>query len=521
MQVNYDIAIVGYGPVGQVLASLLGKAGYRVGVFERQDGLYPLPRIGHLDHEVMRIIQAVGDVDRFEKLSVAVPTYEWVNQHGDVLINMDWSTPEPTGWQPHYFFYQPELERVLADSVECQSNIEVHRLWEAVDLVQNAETVTLEIKPRSSGKTRRITAKYLIGADGANSFVRNRLGLEWEDLGFRAAWLVVDYRPNDPEARIDIPLAAQLCDPARPVSMFRRIGHHHCRWEFMLLPGETREEIERPERIWELLSRWVSPADGTLIRHAVYTFRSCLAPEWRQGRVILAGDSAHHMPPFLGQGMGSGLRDAINLAWKLDLVMKRAAPPSLLDTYMEERKPHVRAIIEQAVELGKVVCVSDPELAATRDAELLSGHAPAPPPFPDLQGRLFLSDGGRKGLLSGRQSPQAKIEFMGRLGRADDILGHGWTIVVSDAALARAVKENFEVSLKQLKATVVSFSADAGADIQDLDGTYQSFFREHGIVALVIRPDFQIYGAAKNPSSAVLLMDSLANAVLETLAIAA
>ncbi len=319
MEPEFDVAILGYGPVGHVAAALLGRAGHRVAVFDRQVSLYPLPRIGHLDHEVMRIVQAVGAAERFERDAYVCSTYDWFNAAGDVLIHFDWSKPEITGWHPHYLFYQPDLDEVLAASVDALPNVQVGRGWEATAITQDGDGVTLDLARRDGGDARRVKARYLLGADGANSFVRRHTGIPWEDLGFHADWLVVDYRPNDPDAEIGIPVAGQLCDPARPVSMFRRIGHKHCRWEFMLLPGETRDDIERPERIWELLSRWVTPADGTLVRHAVYTFRSGLAGTWRRDRVLLVGDAAHVMPPFLGQGMGSGFRDAINLAWKLDL----------------------------------------------------------------------------------------------------------------------------------------------------------------------------------------------------------
>ncbi len=166
-----------------------------------------------------------------------------------MLIHFDWSRPEVTGWHPHYLFYQPNLDEVLAAAVETQPNVQVSRGWEATAITQDEQGVCLQLARRGSEEAKQVSARYLIAADGANSFVRRYVNIPWIDLGFHDDWLVVDYRPHDPDAEIDIPIAAQLCDPNRPVSMFRRIGHKHCRWEFMLLPGETREEIERPERI--------------------------------------------------------------------------------------------------------------------------------------------------------------------------------------------------------------------------------------------------------------------------------
>ncbi len=510
MEPEFDVAILGYGPVGHVAAALLGRAGHHVAVFDRQLSLYPLPRIGHLDHEVMRIVQAVGEAERFERDAYVCSTYDWFNAAGDVLIHFDWSKPEITGWHPHYLFYQPDLDEALAASVDALPNVHVARGWEATEITQDGNGVTLDLARRSSGDGRRVTARYLIGADGANSFVRRHTGIPWEDLGFHADWLVVDYRPNDPNAEIDIPVAGQLCDPARPVSMFRRIGHKHCRWEFMLLPGETRDEIERPERIWELLSRWVTPADGTLVRHAVYTFRSGLAGTWRRDRVLLVGDAAHLMPPFLGQGMGSGFRDAINLAWKLDLVLAGTTGDVLLDTYEAERKPHVRAIIEQAVELGKVVCLSDPVAAAARDVALLTGDAPPPPPFPVLSGGVLHpgEDQAAAG-LAGTLGPQGRVTADGTAGRFDDVVGRGWVVLTRDAAMAGRIRSDHGPALERLGARIVLFGC-AGEAVTDSEGVYGSYFEGNGIVALVMRPDFYVYGAARTQAGALDLMEALA-----------
>lgn len=430
-----------------------------------------------------------------------------------MLIHFDWSRPEVTGWHPHYLFYQPDLDEVLAAAVETQPNVQVSRGWEATAITQDEQGVCLQLARRGSEEAKQVSARYLIAADGANSFVRRYVNIPWIDLGFHDDWLVVDYRPHDPDAEIDIPIAAQLCDPNRPVSMFRRIGHKHCRWEFMLLPGETREEIERPERIWELLSRWVKPTDGTLVRHAVYTFRSGLAEQWRQGRIFLVGDAAHLMPPFLGQGMGSGFRDAINLAWKLDLVLSGHAAETLLDSYVEERKPHVRAIIDQAVELGKVVCISDPAQAAARDAALLAGDVPPPPPFPTLTaGILFCDEGGALGCLAGELGPQGPVAWKGESGRFDDVVGRRWFIITSDPEISARISASHGKTLERLGARIIRFDLDAslGEAVIDNDGVYRRYFDEHGIVALITRPDFYIFGAARTSGEVDRLLAALA-----------
>ena len=211
-----------------------------------------------------------------------------------------------------------------------------------------------------------VRARYAVGCDGANSTVRDRIGVVPHDLGFFYDWLIVDVVLDEP--RVFDPLNVQICDPGRPTTAVSG-GPGRRRWEFMRLPHETREELNDEARAWELLAPWdVHPGNARLERHAVYTFNARYVEQWRVGRVLLAGDAAHQMPPFAGQGLCAGVRDAANLAWKLDLVLDGRAPDALLDTYGQERLPSARQAIEFSMELGKVICVPDPDEAAARDA---------------------------------------------------------------------------------------------------------------------------------------------------------
>jgi 2-polyprenyl-6-methoxyphenol hydroxylase-like FAD-dependent oxidoreductase len=219
-----------------------------------------------------------------------------------------------------------------------------------------------------------VVAGYVIGCDGANSTIRTLAGLPVHDLGFFYDWLIVDVLLDHP--RVFDPLNVQICDPGRPTTAVSG-GPGRRRWGLMRLPHETLEELNDERRAWELLAPWgVRPGNARLERHAVHTFNARYAEQWRAGQVLLAGDAAHLMPPFAGQGMCAGIRDAANLAWKLDLVIRGLAPDGLLDTYQQERLPSARLAVEFSMQLGKVTCVPDPAEAAAGDEAMAAAVGP-------------------------------------------------------------------------------------------------------------------------------------------------
>ncbi|GAA3310886.1 hypothetical protein GCM10020295_79160 [Streptomyces cinereospinus] len=352
------MAIVGFGPVGQTLALLLGRAGHDVIVLERWPSPYDLPRAAHFDHEIGRIFQAAGVGEEVRALTDPVrDDYEWRNAAGETLVRIDWSRNGLSGWPTANFFSQPQLEAVLANAVEGLATVTLRRGCEVVDL--EAGDTSVRLTANGAGDVR---ARYVIGADGANSFVRSTMATSVTDLGFFYDWLVVDVLPHD-QAEWS-PKNWQLCDPERPTTLVSG-GPGRRRWEFVRLPHENAEELNTPEAAWRLLEPWGRTPDNTTIeRHTVYTFQARWVDRWREGRLFLAGDAAHQMPPFAGQGMCSGLRDAMNLAWKLGLVLDGRADPALLDTYTSERSEHVQHAIGMSMALGQVICVLDPDAAA-------------------------------------------------------------------------------------------------------------------------------------------------------------
>lgn len=511
-EVIYDVVQIGYGPVGQVSAAALGKLGRNVAVFEKFGSLYALPRAGHVDHEIMRGLQSVGAVSKMLEDAFRCAKYGWRNQHGQTLLEIDWDYSGVSGWGSDYLIYQPYVEDALDAAVKRSPTVAVHHGWQAMEIVEHDEFVEVELAQGMfdgasytlTGERQRVRGRYLVGADGANSKVREAAGIALIDRGFKERWLVTDFRQKRPLS-FDFD-NGQICDPARPMCLFQ-LGQTHRRFEFMVMPDDEPEELTTHDGVWSLVRSWITPEDAELIRATIYTFRSANADRWRRGRTLLVGDAAHLMPPFLGQGMCSGVRDALSLVWKLDLVLRGAAHPDLLDTYMEERKPHVDNIIDQAVMLGKVSCTIDPEEARLRDEAFLSGQVPPPPPFPILESGV-LQDGGDQAsrAVRGRLGPQGRVVLGEAEGLADDILGGGWQLI-SRSDMVGAAASQTKAILGRLGVVIINFGA---GDVVDRDGVYADYLDAAGAEAILVRPDFYVFGATASRDGLDALLADLA-----------
>jgi 2-polyprenyl-6-methoxyphenol hydroxylase-like FAD-dependent oxidoreductase len=512
-----DVAIVGYGPVGQALAALLSRAGHRVVVFERFQEIYRLPRAVHLDHEIMRLLQSLGLADLLAAEMISVHDYQWFGADGEVLLRFDVDGLARSGWESDYMFFQPELETTIHRHASVPAGVTVERGWIAVGLEDAGDHVELTLHGVSeeeagqlarTGERRRVRARWLIGADGANSFVREASGITQRDLGFQERWLVVDAEPRDMGALAHLPIASQWCDPARPTTIVQS-GPRHRRWEFMLLPHEQPSDFEDPERVWALLEPWYRPQDGPLTRSTVYEFRSMVADQMRKGHVLLVGDAAHLTPPFLGQGLCSGLRDAANLAWKLDLVLRGVARERLLDTVEAERRPQNEAVIRLAIELGKVLCQLDPKAAAERDAMLRAAGPPPPLELAPLTAGLLHQPIGEPDPLAGTLSVQGVVEHAGREGRFDDVVGGGFQLIVADGDPLQALSRPERKLLDTLGATVASLDPAAPHGVRDRDGRLTAWLAEHNAHAVLVRPDFYVFGGAASARAVPELLEDL------------
>lgn len=461
MSFDCDVLIVGGGPSGVTLAVLLARRGIRVIVAEKEADIYPLPRAAHIDHECMRILQEAGVADEVMAGSRRASRYDFLNAKGDVLLRFEGAEQTGAGgWPVANMIHQPSVEAALRRALAGYENAALHSRWELTGFTDDGDGVTAQLATPEGERTVR--ARYLVGADGARSPVRKGCGIVFDDLGFEEPWLVVDVLVDD-YSRLPTE-NLQICNPVRPTTCVL-MGEGRHRWEFMIKPGETPEQVSEDAFIEQLLEPWKVQGAVRMERKAVYTFRARVAKQWRKGRVLLAGDAAHQTPPFAGQGMCAGLRDAANLAWKLTAVVQRSAPGRLLDTYQVEREPHVRATIAMAIMMGRTVCITSKWGALLRDMKLRFARAlgrlpDGPPGYPPVtHGAIVAGSPG-----AGAYFPQIMTPKGARL---DDILGTGERLI----------------ERKRL------------AELEPFTAGLHDWFDTAGVDAILLRPDRVVFGS--------------------------
>ena len=471
-----DVVIVGCGPVGAMLANLLGLQGISTLVLEREAAIYNLPRAVHFDDEVMRLVQTVGLAETVQPLVHLSPGMKFVDDTGRLLL--DWSRPlerGPQGWYASYRFHQPELERVLREGLVRWPSVSLKLRTEVFALEQEPDAVVVRYEDLSTGGLVNCRARYVVGCDGARSLVRRLIGAAMEDLGFHERWLVLDAILRRPCSHLG-EYSVQHCSRTRPATYVRGTGNRR-RWEIAVLPGEDEATITQPAKVLELLSPWVEPEDVELERVAVYTFHSAIAPRWRSGRLLVAGDSAHLTPPFLGQGMCAGMRDAGNLAWKLGRVLRGRNDDGLLNTYQTERAPHVREYVELAVRLGGLINTKAME-AALPDSVLEGGEAAR---MTSIKPRLGpgVADGWNG--LAGQLARQPVLADGTRL---DDRVGYRFAALVQPDFAADLPAD----TLGRLVEREVVVVADNAPGLQ-------TWLQAADASAILVRPDHYVLGA--------------------------
>ena len=507
----HDVVIVGYGPTGMLAAILLGRAGHRVVVLERHKTLYNLPRVGIVHDDILRIFQEIGIIERIWPATQFLPTYE-LAKHGKVLLSSDVAPYATHGWPEYISIYQPAFESELDAIAKSVPNVEVFQGQKVVELSQNNEHVEVTVEDEL-GARRLVRGRYLIGADGGNSFVRQALGVAYEDLGFDQDWLVIDAKAKKP--RPGLPMMRQFCEPEQP-GVTLAMGPQHRRWSFMIFQNEATEAALQPDSVWRRLDRpeGATQDEYELIRIASYKFQSLYAERWRIGRVFLAGDAAHQMPPFLAQGLCSGFRDSYNLAWKLDLVLRGTAPPGFLDTYMAERGPNARATIVESIRVGQHVNERDPEKVRKRDTELMALQAAKDKAKAGGKPQLiaFRVPGFTAGFISrskagmlhgaGDAFTQGKVRYREHEGRFDDIVGRGFMIISRQGDPVMALTADDCEFWRSLGGSFVRVAhgsvCEATDNVIDVENRYWKLMDEHDCDVIVKRPDNYIFGTCRS-----------------------
>jgi 3-(3-hydroxy-phenyl)propionate hydroxylase len=449
-QKTYDIIVAGCGPVGATIANLMGHRGISTLVIEPEREPYDLPRAVHVDHEIVRIFQSAGLAERL------VPTFS--TPTGSVLFGADGSIirqfqtnehGDRLGWAAGYFLYQPGMEKILRAALGTYESVEIAWGYSLESVEQDADGVVAVAV--GEGTVQNVSASYLLGCDGGRSTVRREAGIALTDLGFEEPWVVVDALVDGPvsmpeflntPADVDMQdVMFIIADPKRPTTVVPGVGRHR-RWEFMLQPGEAAEDFADGSKVRELVAPWAGGRPYEIIRSTVYRFHALLAEHWQRDRIFLLGDAAHQTPPFYGQGLCHGIRDAANLAWKLDMVLSGHASTELLLSYQPERYPQVRSVIESSVQTGRYICTLDEKAAKARDAEMSKVAARTPPESVDLIPPL--SDG----ILTrrARRSPPVGTRFIqppmvdskGRRKLLDYFTGDGFVLLARDGLAGQA-----------------------------------------------------------------------------------
>lgn len=524
-----DVAIVGCGPVGAVAANFLGQAGLRCAVVERETGAHGQPRSFSCDDEALRIYQQIGLVERLRADMVAAGRVDFTGVGGRSFAEIAFDSLDfGSGYSPLHFFHQPTLEATLREGLRRFPGVSLRLGCEVTGLGERGDAVTLEL--REGERRTRLAARYVLACDGARSAVRRLLGVRMYGARYEEPWLAVS--GHAPPEAIRVPNTRFVCDPVRP-AFVGLAPNGEVRIEFIVLPGEETAALERSERVRELIAPFVDPDRYRITRAAGYRFGQHVAERWQVGRVFLLGDAAHQMPPFMGQGLVSGLRDVANLTWKLALVIRGAADPAVLASYELERRSHTQAMIDVSVRLGYVFLSHNAVTARLRDGLLRTiqridrvrrfvrdfEFKPRP-----LIARGLVAGGARTHCEpQGTYFPQARVAGAGREAMSDDFLGPGFAIVGADLDPRAADRDGL---LRRLGARFVRVGARARAaepglvDVVDASGRLFGWFVRHRVGVAIVRPDRFVFGAAAGDRGAELVRE-LARALGTTTASAA
>lgn len=519
-----DVTIIGCGPIGALMANLLGARGIRTLVLDKETEIYQLPRAVGMDDEIRRVLQSQELDGAYKENVTTLQGMDLLRRNRRRLRRFDLcGEVEVLGHPIFTLFHQPSLEKEIRQGLTRYTDSVDLRLGEEVRSIQDhGDHLDITFANTETGSEETVRTRYVLGCDGGRSYVRKSFSLEQHDLDLHQPWVVVDVimkRPIESSG-----YAEQICDPARP-STFIPSPPPRKRWEFMVMPGDDPEQLTTPEFLNELIRPWAPPEDYDVERAAIYTFHALITKQWRTGRsgnVMLLGDAAHQMPPFLGQGMCAGIRDAFNLAWKLDLVLGGRADAKLLDTYQSERAEHVRKVIELAVQIGNLIQSSSRVKTFFVNMTMVLGEkfgtqqqAKTMKTIPLGPGFYSLSHAPER--RSRCPFPQPRVETPG--GSAcllDDCLGENFTLLSRSKSSAGSNDGEQDSLIQEIRFSPPG-SADAngaGASIVDTEGVLGEWLDKRSGDAVLLRPDRQPFGLYEGECATLAYVrDDLKNAL--------
>jgi 3-(3-hydroxy-phenyl)propionate hydroxylase len=491
-----DVAIVGYGPSGIIAALTLAKYGISTIVLERHRDIYPRARAVTVNDWTMRIFQDLGVDEAVLKCIDPQRSLRWVRYDGTEIMRIE--LPPSTLGSKHRQFniYQPTMEATLRECAAGHSKIDVRYGTEIASLSQDDSGVTVSTKDLATGAVSDLRVRYAIGCDGGSSATRSMLDVKLLGDTLEVQWIVIDCRVK--RWWPDRNFLTFWSDKERPVVDISLSGGNH-RWELPLKPGETEADFATNEQVWPLLKALgVTEDDVEIHQHAFYRHHTRMADKWRVGRVFLAGDSAHLMPPWAGAGMQTGMRDAYDIGWKLAGVLKGHLPEHFLDSYEAERRPNAAFYTQLAVQLGRVIKqeLSDEEQAAL-NAPPPDAASPAEPPLiaPPVLAAGWLHGPLTETSIVGRMAPQPVMgDTRGVMARLDTLLGHSFVLLGDNVDPATLLTAEEKAGWDALGARYIAVRPqDAhtqGADeLVDLDEVLGPWLRKYQVRAVALRPD--------------------------------
>ncbi|WP_166866607.1 MULTISPECIES: bifunctional 3-(3-hydroxy-phenyl)propionate/3-hydroxycinnamic acid hydroxylase [unclassified Salinibacterium] len=479
-----DVAIVGLGPVGAFMANLLDEAGLAVIAIDREPDILPIPRAVGIDGEIMRVVQAVGLTDELEPLLKVFRGTEYRDVDGNVVTTRPGVAGEGTqAWPDRYNVHQPDLEGVLRDGL-ARRGVTLLLEHEVIDVLQDDEAATVVATDIRAGEERRLRARYVIGCDGGRSIVRRTMGAELEDFGLNQPWIVADFAIDD---TADLPgVNVHFADAEAPI-IYINVVRNLRRFEFRARPDEDLDRAVEPELLWKRVERWITPDNAELLRAAVYTHRSLVSRTWWSGRLLLAGDAAHQTPPFLGQGLCTGVRDVSTLAWRLQAVIRDGADPSILAGYENERAEHARFYIRTATALGSVLTAPEKSKLTALNQRVGREGSGTPPRLGT--GAFIESDE-----LAGTLAPQARLADGTRL---DDTVGYRFALAMTEE-FAASLDEELIARIDRAGIARVVATGDARLWLDRLRAS-----------AAIVRPDRYYYGIFTAVDDVVSAVDQI------------